>query len=177
MPGNENISIKARIERIRYLTHETQGSTQYFEAASLAQSVLHDTVGGSHPLMVALDDSIKSSHWGKAAAAARAVLALYDEGGLQSPRLAIAHEIEGEILDIAQAQVQAAEMSKDSTQRQVQLAIAAFLAGAAIEDALRRLCDSRGLPYDAQKTSLSKLQAILYQPSKQIEVISRAVGP
>ena len=29
-----------------------------------------------------------------------------------------------------------------------------------------------GLAYDVQRTSLSKLQAVLFQPSKQIEVIS-----
>ena len=37
---------------------------------------------------------------------------------------------------------------------------------------MRRLCDARSIPYDAQKTSLAKLQMALYQPSKQIEVIS-----
>jgi hypothetical protein len=105
-------------------------------------------------------------------AASRAVIALYDEGALKSPRLAIAREIEGDLLDIAQTQVQAAETNRDNTQKQVQLAIAAFLAGAALEDALRRLCDARGVPYDVQRTSVSKLQAVLYQPSKQVEVIT-----
>src|SRR5262249_33739170 len=46
------------------------------------------------------------------------------------------------------------------------------LAGASLEDALRRLCDARGIKYDPQRTSISKLQAALFQPSKQIEVIS-----
>ena len=54
------------------------------------------------------------------------------------------------------------------------LAIAAFLSGAAIEDALRRLCDAKGIVYDTHKSSLSKLQAGLYQPSKQIEIISQS---
>jgi hypothetical protein len=97
---------------------------------------------------------------------------LFDQGALTSPRLAIAHEIEADILDIAQAQLQAAERNQVAGQKQMQLAIAAFLAGAALEDALRRLCAARGVPFDAQRSSIAKLQAALYQPSKQIEVIS-----
>ena len=172
MAATEDAAIKARIDRIRHLSGEQQGSTDYFQAASLAQSVLHDTVGGSHPLMGALDSALKAADWGRALAASRSVITLYDQGALQSPRLAIAHEIEGDILDIAQAQAAAAETSKDPTEKQVQLGIAAFLAGASLEDALRRLCDARGVAYDAQRTSISKLQAALFQPSKQIEVIS-----
>jgi hypothetical protein len=172
MAIDDHASIKSRIDRIRGLTGEDQGTAQWFEAASLAQSVLHDTIGGSHPLMKALEEALKSASYGKAVAASRAAIALYDEGALKSPRLAIAREIEGYILDVAQAQAQAAETNRDESQKQVQLAIAAFLAGAALEDALRRLCDARSLQYDAQRTSLSKLQAALYQPSKQVEVIS-----
>ena len=52
------------------------------------------------------------------------------------------------------------------------MGIAAFLAGASLEDALRRLCDGRGLSYDVQRTSISKLQTVLFQSSKQIEIIS-----
>jgi hypothetical protein len=172
MAANENAAIKARIDRIRHLSSKDQGTTEYFEAASLAQSVLHDTVGGSHPLMAALENALKSADWSRAVAASRGVVALYDEGALKSPRLTIAHEIEGDILDIAQAQAQAAETSRDPTYKQLQLAISAFLAGASLEDALRRLCDARGIAYDTQRTSISKLQAVLFQPSKQIEVIS-----
>jgi len=172
MPANENTAIKGRIDRIRFLIGDKMGMTHYYEAASLSQSVLYDTVGGSHPLMAALEDALKSADFQRAKAASSGVVVLYDEGALKSPRLAIAHEIEGEIIDIAQAQAQAAETSKDTTQKQVHLAIAAFLAGATLEDALRRLCDARSIAYDAQKTSLSKLQAVLFQPSKQIEVIS-----
>ena len=69
-------------------------------------------------------------------------------------------------------QIEAAERNTDTTHKQLQLGIAAFLAGAALEDALRRLCDARGVGYDPQRTSISILQAALYQPSKQIEVIS-----
>jgi len=86
--------------------------------------------------------------------------------------LQIAHEIEGGILDIAQRQVEAAETARDPSQKQTHLAIGAFLAGAAIEDALRRLCDANGLPYDAQRTSIAKLQTVLFQPSQHIEIIS-----
>jgi hypothetical protein len=172
MAANENEAIKARIDRIRHLCGEDQGATEYYEAASLAQSVLHDTAGGSYPLMATLENALKSADWGRALAGSRAVVALYDQGALKSPRLTIAREIEGDILDIAQAQAQAAERNVDATQKQLQLAIAAFLAGASLEDALRRLCDARGITYDAQRTSISKLQGVLFQPSKQIEAIS-----
>lgn len=145
---------------------------EFFEAASLALSVLHDTVGGSHPIMAVLKSALDASDWQRAAAASRSVVSLYKEGALKSPRLAIAREIEGDILDIALFQAQAAESNIDSSQKQVQLAIAAFLAGAALEDALRRLCDAREVEYDPQRTSISKLQTALFQPSKQIEVIS-----
>jgi len=84
----------------------------------------------------------------------------------------IAHEIEGDLLDIAQAQTQAAEKNTDPNQKQLQLAIAAFLAGASLEDSLRRLCDARRISYDVQRASISKLQSELFQPSKQVEVIS-----
>jgi hypothetical protein len=103
--ANENPTIKARIERIRQLTAEGRGTISYYEAASLAQSVVHDAIGGSHPVMTALDSAFKGADYVRARAAARAVLALHDEGPLTSPRLAIAHEIEGSLLDIAQAQV------------------------------------------------------------------------
>ena len=172
MAASENATIKARIDRIRRLSSGEQGYTEFFEAASLAQTVLHDTVGGSHPLMAALRDALESSDWSRAVAAARGVVTLFDEGGLKSPRLAIAHEIEGDILDIAQTQLQAAEKAPDPAQRQLQLAVSAFLAGASLEDALRRLCDATAIGCDAQRTSISKLQSVLFQPSKQIEAIS-----
>ena len=119
-----------------------------------------------------LEDALKTANWVRAVAASNSVVTLYEQGALVNQRLAIAHEIEGNLLDIAQAQVNAAEINKDVTQRQVQLAVAAFLVGASLEDALRRLCDVRGLSYDAQRTSIAKLQSALYQPAKQIEVIS-----
>jgi hypothetical protein len=171
MALGENPTIKPRIDQIEALTQEGSHSTQY-EAACLAQSVIHDTVGGSHPLMTELESALKSADSRRASAASKALLTLYKNDALKNPRLAIAGEIEGELLDIAQAQTQAAEISTDASQKQTHLGIAAFLAGASIEDALRRLCDAGGITYDAQRTSISKLQAALYQPSKQIEVIS-----
>ena len=144
------------------------------DALAIAQSVVYDTVGGNHPIMAILDNSRKSDNNYDIRRAISSVVTLYDQGMLRSPRLAIAHEIEVDILDIAQGQVEASGRSADKTQKQLQLAIAAFLAGAALEDALRRLCDARGVGYDSQHTSISTLQAVLYQPSKQVEVISRS---
>jgi hypothetical protein len=165
-------AMESRIQLIRELTGDEQGSYQFFEAAGLALAVLNDTVGGGHPLFSVLDNALKSKDYMVARSASRAVIILYQEGGLKSPRLAIAHEIEGNFLDIAQAQVQAAETSKDTNQRQLQLSISAFLAGATLEDALRRLCDTYSIAYDVDRTSISKLQSVLYQPSKKIEIIS-----
>ena len=172
MELDENTGIKNRMEKIRDLNAGEH--VDRLEAIALAQSVVHETVGGNHPIMAALDDALKSDDWDKVIAVGRSVVALYDTGGLSSPRLAIAHEIEGDILNIAEEQVKAAEKNTDETQQQQQLAIAAFLAGAALEDALRRLCDARGVDYDPQRTSISTLQAALYQPREQIEVISKS---
>lgn len=138
----------------------------------MAQSVLHDTVGSGHPSIATIRQALDRGNHGVCKAVARSVVALYDQGGLRSPRLAIAHEIEGSVLDIADSQVQHAERTTDPNLKQLQLAIAAFLAGAALEDALRRLCDARQIEYDAQRTTIAKLQTTLYQPSKQIEVLS-----
>jgi hypothetical protein len=48
------------------------------------------------------------------------------------------------------------------------------LAGAALEDALRRLCDEHGVAYDPARATIAKLQAGLYQPSKNTEHISNS---
>ena len=122
--------------------------------------------------MASIRSALEKSDIFRTLAAARGVVTLFDEGGLTSPRLAIAHEIEGDLLNLAQSQTEAAEKASDAVNKRVHLAIAAFLAGAALEDALRRLCDTHTLEYDAQRTSISKLQSTLFQPSKQIEVIS-----
>jgi len=172
MEMNENVSIKSRISQIEHLTQSDRDFTDYYEAASLAQSVVHDTIGGSHPIMTEIESALKAKDYNRSMAASRAVLTLYNVGALKNPRLTIAGEIEGDILDIAQTQAQLAEQSTDAPRKQTYLGIAAFLAGAALEDALRRLCDASRIQYEAQRTSLSKLQAALYQPSKQVEIIS-----
>ena len=174
MELDENTRITVLIKKIRHLSGEKQGLVEHYEAVSLAQSVVHDTVGGKPPIMAALDSALKSGDWMEAMAACRSVVTLYDGGDLRNPQLAIAHEIEGDILNIAEEQVEASEKSADVTHKQLQLGIAAFLAGAALEDALRRLCDARGVNYNQQRTSISTLQEALYQPSKQIEAISRS---
>lgn len=174
MTPDDDINIKGRIERIRELVQRDKGTVDYYEAASIAQSVLYDTVGSNHPIMSAIQQAVASKDWTKAVGVTKSVLVLFDQGALTSPRLTIAREIESDFLDIAQMQAQAAEANKDHSQKQVQLGIAAFLAGASLEDALRRLCDSHSLPYDSQRSSISKLQACLYQPSKQIALISQS---
>jgi len=172
MVERDNELIRVRMDKVRQLADDRQGSNQWLEAGSLALTVLHDTVGGSHPVANVLETALSDKDWQGALAASRTVITLFDQGTLKSPRLAIAHEIEGSLLDIAQAQTQAAENNRDQNQKQLQLAIAAFLAGASLEDALRRLCDSKSIVYDTQRTTISKLQSVLFQPSKQIEVIS-----
>ncbi len=173
MPSLDEI-IKARISEMRRLSDDNQGSNEWFEAASLALTVLHDTVGGSHPLAATIKDALNKADYGRAVASARAVVTLYAQGGLTSPRLAIAHELEGDLLEIAQQQVQQAEKESDPQIKTVRLGIASFLAGAALEDGLRRLCDANGLAYDAQRTTIAKLQAVLYQPSSNVTVISQS---
>jgi hypothetical protein len=165
-------AIKSRVGEIRRLSRDSQSSNAWFEAANLALSVLHDTVGGGHPLMSEIRDALSKADYSRAVAAARTVITLYEGGGLTSPRLAIAHELEGDLLEIAQQQVQRAERTTEPEVKTVNLGIAAFLAGAALEDGLRRLCDAHALPYDTKRTSLAQLQAVLYQPSSNIAVIT-----
>ena len=166
-----DVAIQERIEKMRSMLRR-ESTEDACEAAILGLTVLHDTIGGSHPLMLQLSNAIKADSYRFLAAANRSLIALYEQGMLKSPRLSIAREIEGDILDIAQAQVQAAESNNNVEQKALQLAVAAFLAGAAIEDALRRLCDAHGASYDVQKSTISKLQSALYKPSEQIEIIS-----
>jgi hypothetical protein len=162
----------ARIAMIKELTGESQTVDDFLQAGGLALTVLFDTVGRSHPLFSVLDNALKHKDWTGALAASRSVVALFEQGGLKSPRLAIAHEIEGDLLSIANEQAQAAEKNSDTNQKQLQLAIAAFLAGASLEDALRRICETQGIEYDVDRTTIAKLQIALYQPAKQIEIIS-----
>ena len=174
MVFNENTEIKNRIEKIRNLIGEQESTEKLLEAVSLARSLVYDIRGDNHPVMRDLDKALSqvSMRRGYAAVAAcRSVITLYEEGGLSSPRLAIAHEIEGDILAIAQKQVEVSETTRDANHKQLQLGIAAFLAGVALEDALRRLCDANSINYNPQRTSISKLREALYQP---LEVISRS---
>ena len=177
MVFDENTVIQNRIEKIRDLIKGSK--EELLEAVSLAQAIVYDMRGDNHPVMEDLRKALPllyMSSWSSepAVAACRSVIALHETGGLSSPRLEIAHEIEGDILDIAQKQVEMSEGNTNETHKQLQLGIAAFLAGAALEDALRRLCDANGISYNPQRTSISTLQAALYQPSKQIEEISKS---
>ena len=165
--------ITNRINRVRLLGDSKCHLWEQQEAAAIAQSVLHDLAGRSHSLMPMLDDAIKTGDWVKLVAACKAFVHLYDEGVLPSPRLQIAHEIEGQVLDIAEEQVKNSERTQDPTVRLSCLAIAAFLAGAALEDGLRRLCDAGGIAVPPNST-IAKLQNLLYQPSNNIEVISQS---
>ena len=174
MVFDENTVIQNRIEKIRDLIGEDR--EELSEAVSLARSLVYDIRGDNHPVMEDLSKALQLLYMRRsssAIAACRSVIALYEEGGLSSPRLEIAHEIEGDILDIAQKQVEASEKNTDATHKQLQIGIAAFLAGAALEDALRRLCDAHGISYNP-RTSISSLQIELYQPTNQIEVISQS---
>ena len=54
MELDENTWIKDRIEKIRPFGQEKREWIELFEAVSLAQSVVHDTVGGNHPIMALL---------------------------------------------------------------------------------------------------------------------------
>ena len=170
---DENERIKNLIERLRELVETpTPSPARCLQVIGLSQSILHETVGTNHPLMKILDNVLSSGDTLNSYMAGRNVLDLYDEGGLISPRLAIAREIEGDILDIAERHVEDADRSSDAAKKLIHLGISAFLAGAALEDALRRLCDANGISYDSQHTSISKLQTALYQPKNQIEIIS-----
>jgi hypothetical protein len=170
----DDAAIKSRIDLIRESAHGSADQEDYYEAANIAQSVMHDVAGSAHPLTRALEEAVKSADWQKLLGAIKSVIALYDSNVLQSPRLRIAGEIEGDLIDIAEAQSRLAESATDTMQKKVGLATAAFLVGAALEDALRRLCDANGIHYDAQRSSIAKLQAALYQPSNQLEFISQS---
>jgi hypothetical protein len=76
--SDENKAINDRIERIRQLSQDRNRPADLYEAASLAQSVLHDTVGGSHPLMANIKSALEAADWVRAGAASRGVVELYD---------------------------------------------------------------------------------------------------
>ena len=174
MDHKEASSIQSRIDRIRRLIDGQTSADAYYEAVSIAQSVVHDTVGGSHPVMRALAQTLPDRDLAKAVGASRAVVSMFEEDALKSPRLAIAGEIETDILVTARSQTIAAENNSNQESKTIQIAIAAFLAGSVLEDALRRLCDANQISYDINNTSISKLQSALYQPSSHIEIIGRS---
>lgn len=97
-------NIADRIARIRQATHKGGGMDDAYEAASLAQTILHDTLGTGHPLMTALQDGVAKTDWTKIVGACRTLITLFEEGVLESPRLRIAREIEGDLLNAAEVQ-------------------------------------------------------------------------
>ena len=165
--------ISGQIEKMRsLLRQEFIGAA--VEAAYIGISLLHETVGTGHPVAQRLNGAIEKGEYITLQSGSSAVITMYESGLLMSPRMAIAHEIEGDLLDIGQEQLQAAEANDNEASKQIQLAIAAFLAGAVIEDALRRICDSHEIQYDAGNTSISKLQQLLYRPSESVKIVSRS---
>ena len=117
MASSETLSIKSRSDKIPKLSGNEQDVTEYYEAATLAQTVRTTRSGGSHPLMDAIQNALEKGDWSRAVAGARGVVTLFDHDALKSPRLAIAHEIEADLLDIAQAQLQAAEANQVAGQK------------------------------------------------------------
>ena len=144
------------------------------EAVALAQTLLHETLGNRHPLMATLNSFVQKPDFSQGEGTCRTIIALYEQGALTNPRLQIAKELEEDVIDVAERQWREAEKEPDPAIKQMRLAVAAFLCGAALEDALRRLCDKDGLEYDAANSSLSKLQAVLYSPSNGVTIVSKS---
>ncbi len=164
----------ALIEKIRRLIGPKANMDHHQEAVALAQTVLIETLGPRHPLMATLNSIVEKYDWSKAEGACRTLITLWEQGALVNPRLQIARELEEDVIDVADRQWKEAEKEQDIGRKQLRLAVAAFLCGAALEDALRRLCDKHGQPYEAGGTSLAKLQSALYSPSKGVEIISKS---
>jgi hypothetical protein len=171
---NLDRTTERRIARIQEILNAHGDTEDFVEAGTLALAVLHDTIGTGHPLAAAIAPAVEKRDWFSLTGSCRTLVTIFKDGGLQSPRLRIAHESDGDILVVAKNQLGAVETTGDPGQKQMRLAIAAFLAGAALEDAMRRLCDSEGIAYDSANTSLSKLQQALYSPGKRVEVITAA---
>lgn len=161
----------ARIEQI--LAGDSNPDDEH-EAVVLGQTLLYETAGSQHPLMATFDSFIKQADWTKARGGCRALILLWKRGALVSPRLQVAKEIEQDIVDVAETQWRAADREKDDASKSLRLSVAAFLCGAAAEDALRRLCIKHSQAFDAGNTSLAKLQSVLYSPSKGVEIISKS---
>lgn len=162
------------IAKMRSLIGEDTHIGQTHEAVALAQTLLHDTLGERHPMMATLKAFVQKPDYSQGQGTCRTIITLYEQGALTNPRLQIAKELEEDVIDVADRQWREAEKEQDVATKQMRLAVAAFLSGAALEDALRRMCDKDGLPYDAANASLSKLQAALYSPSNGVEIISKS---
>jgi hypothetical protein len=174
----EDKSIAERIVKIREYsklgdwTSAHVETTDVYEIGMLGKSVLIDTVGDGHPLMEGFSTAMSGPNHNLMRASCRALVMIYDQGALRSPVLRVAQDLEGEILAVADAQTRLAEEAPDTSSKEMRLAVAAFLAGAALEDALRRLCDKNKVSYDSDRTSLDKLRSALYSPNRGIEFIS-----
>jgi hypothetical protein len=164
----------ALIEKIRQLSGPDASTEQHYEAITLSQAVLHETLGDRHPLMVSFNSIIENYNWSKADGSCKTLITLYEQGRLVNPRFQIAKELEGDVINVAEQQWKEAEHEGDLTHKQIRLSVSTFLCGAALEDALRRLCDKHGRPYDATNTSIAKLQAVLYSPSNGVEIITKS---
>ena len=84
-------SIEKRIDKIRELTGDHAEGYHNVEGAALALTVLHDTAGGSHPLMKVLHRAIEKSDWVTARAGANSTIELFDQGALASSQLDVGH--------------------------------------------------------------------------------------
>jgi hypothetical protein len=73
--------------------------------------------------------------------------------------------------------VKSAERVSNDPQKLLRFAIAGLLAGAALEDALRRLCDAKQIAYDAQRTTIAKLQgAYISRPTRSKPSTDRRIS-
>ena len=100
MESAKNTGKGALIERIRDLIEhkDIAAPLVYHEIDALVRSVLYDTLAADHPLMSNRD----GEEFYKFVTAGRGVIHLYETDELRSQPLAIAHDIEGKILDIAE---------------------------------------------------------------------------
>jgi hypothetical protein len=83
---------------------------------------------------------------------------------------ALSRQIRGELLDLAQEHLDAAECASDVGTAYAQLAAAVFLTAGALESALRDLCDVNGVHYEPLP-SIAILQAALYEPTGHVALI------
>lgn len=167
--------VDALIKRLRATPSNwgAVGGKEAAEIVGLCLSILQITVGTSHSLLQKIADwDVGQSDPSGAVGYKAAIIGLYESGALADIRSKIAAEIEDDFLDIAENQLTEAKKSPPSN-ASFHLAVAAFLCGGVLEDALRRLCDKHGLTYDPTKSKISSLRQLLYQPNNGIEHITR----